>query len=134
MPEARVALYKQGLDIYLAPTADARDSWTASMRHIACESRSFVLSANQYFTKDDYPAALQPRVNPDLPSTLCRGGSLIVSPYGEVIAGPLYDTVGVLMASIDLNILIESRLDFDPAGHYSRPDLFHLTINTSEQR
>lgn len=118
MPEARLKLYQSGLDVYLAPTADARDSWTASMRHIACESRTFVLSCNQYFERSDYEQVIQGHLEDDQPAVLSRGGSCIVSPYGEVLAGPLYDQEGTLVFEIDLDEVIKSRMDFDVIGHY----------------
>jgi nitrilase len=92
MPLARMALYKQGVEIYLAPTADARDTWQATLRHIACEGRCFVLGCNQYVRKAMYPTDL-PGVEElnDLPEIMCRGGSAIISPMGEILAGPLYD-------------------------------------------
>lgn len=118
IPEARMQLYSSGVDVYVAPTADARDSWTASMRHIACESRTYVLSSNQYFTRNDYPPELREKLEPDQPDILCRGGSCIVSPYGEVLAGPLYDREGSLVVEIDHREIIRSRMDFDVIGHY----------------
>lgn len=124
MPEARMAVYRSGIDIYLAPTADARDTWTATMRHIACESRCYVLSANQYFESSHYPDDLTKHMDPSLTGVICRGGSMIVSPYGEIIGGPLYNKAGVLTVDIDMDEIIKSRMDFDPIGHYSRPDIF----------
>ncbi len=123
MPEARLKLYRSGLDIYLAPTADARPTWTATMQHIAFESRCFVLSSNQYFTRSDYPEGLTEYLVPGAENIICRGGSCIVSPYGALMQGPLFDKKGVLIATIDHDELIRSRLDFDPSGHYSRPDI-----------
>jgi len=134
MPLARMAMYGKGVQIYLAPTADARDSWQATMRHIACEGRCFVLGCNQFVTKEMYP--------PDLigledlerqPDVLCRGGSVIVNPFGKVIAGPLYDEEGILYAELDLAEVVQSKLDFDVVGHYARPDVFQLTVNEAEQ-
>lgn len=130
MPLARMAMYSKGIEIYLAPTADQRETWQATMHHIACEGRCFVMGCNQYVTKDMYPADLQQ--NPDLsgkPEVLCRGGSVIVSPMGKVIAGPLFDREGILYADLDMGELIRSKLDFDVVGHYSRPDVFQLTVN-----
>ena len=124
MPEARISLYRAGIDLYLAPTADARDSWTSSMQHIACESRCYLVSANQYFKKSDYPVDLEKYLMDDLPEDICRGGSVIVSPYGQLLAGPLFDQTGLLIAEIDLGEITRSRMDFDSVGHYSRPDLF----------
>ena len=127
MPLARTALYEQGLSLYLAPTADARDTWTATMRHIACESRAFVLGCNQYVTRQMYPEdiAAQLRIEGDV---LCRGGSVIVSPMGEIIAGPLYDCEDILYAQLEMESIIKSRFDFDPVGHYARPDVFQLEV------
>jgi nitrilase len=130
MPLARMAMYSKGVDIYLAPTADARDTWQATLRHIACEGRCFVLGCNQYVTKSMYPADL-PGVE-DLagqPEIICRGGSAVISPLGSVIAGPLYDQEGILLNELDLGEIPRSRLDFDVVGHYARPDVFHLTVH-----
>ena len=123
MPLARMAIYQQGVDLYLAPTADARPAWTATMQHIALEGRCFVLGCNQYFTKSMYPERFQALVA-DEPEELCRGGSVIVSPLGEVLAGPLYDAAGVLTAEIDLEDILKAKLDFDVVGHYGRGDVF----------
>ena len=127
MPLARMALYQKGVQIYLAPTADSRESWTASMRHIALEGRCFVLGCNQYFTRSMYPEDLQQWVQEE-PEDMCPGGSLIVSPSGEVVAGPLYGEPGILTAEIDLEDTLSQKLDFDPAGHYHRPDIFQFSV------
>lgn len=123
MPLARMRIYQQAPQLYLAPTADARPSWPATLQHIACEGRCFVLGCNQYFTRDDYSADYQSILTDD-EIVLSRGGSAIVSPQGEFIAGPLWDEEGILIADLDLNDVIKSKLDFDVIGHYSRPDLF----------
>ncbi len=130
MPLARMAMYAKGVEIYLAPTADARDTWQATLVHIALEGRCFVLGCNQFVTKAMYPAAL-PGIEDlaALPDTLCRGGSAIVSPLGVLLAGPLYDTEGILHAELDLGEVPRSRFDFDAVGHYARPDVFRLVIN-----
>ncbi len=125
MPLARMALYEQGVEIYLAPTADSRDSWIASMRHIACEGRCFVLGANQFVTKamypDDLPGIEDLQQQSDI---MCGGGSLIVDPLGNILAGPLYDKEGILYAELDLRLIPASKLDFDAVGHYRRADVF----------
>ena len=124
MPQARMAMYNQGVDIYLAPTADQRDTWQATMIHIACEGRCFVLGCNQFVTKDMYPKDL-PGIE-DLenqPEIICRGGSVIVSPIGKVIAGPLWDKEGILYADLDLAEVVTGKMDFDVIGHYARPDV-----------
>jgi nitrilase len=125
MPLARCALYQQGIDIYLAPTADSRESWQASMKHIACEGRCFVLGSNQYVEKSMVPEDLpmMDELN-DSPEIMCSGGSAIVSPLGDVIAGPLFGEEGVLRAELNLSDLKKARMDFDVFGHYSRPDVF----------
>ncbi len=130
MPLARMAMYSKGLDIYLAPTADTRDSWQATLRHIACEGRCFVLGCNQFVTKSMYPPDLQGVEDlADQPEIVCRGGSAIVGPLGTVLAGPLYDQEGILFADLDLAEIPRSRFDFDVAGHYARPDVFRLIVN-----
>lgn len=130
MPLARMAMYAKGVWIYLAPTADSRDSWQSTMRHIACEGRCFVLGCNQFVTRSMYPADLAGYGDlANLPEDLCRGGSVIVSPMGEVLAGPLYDREGILYAELDMRVVARSKLDFDVVGHYARPDVFQLTIN-----
>lgn len=130
MPLARTAMYAKGVEIYLAPTADPRDTWHSTLRHIACEGRCFVLGCNQFVSKDMYPADLEGLDELNLmPEILCRGGSAIVSPMGEVLAGPLYDQEGVLVADLDLAEIARGKFDFDVVGHYARPDVFQLVVN-----
>lgn len=123
MPLARMRIYQQAPQLYLAPTADARPTWPATLQHIACEGRCFVLSSNQFFRQSDYPDEYRHFMTEDEP-VLCRGGSAIVSPQGEFIAGPLWDQEGILTAQLDLDDVLKSKLDFDVVGHYARPDLF----------
>jgi nitrilase len=130
MPLARMAMYGKGVELYLAPTADQRDSWQATLRHIACEGRCFVLGCNQFVTKEMYPqdlAGLEDLAGQ--PEILCRGGSVIISPLGDVLAGPFYDAEGILYADLDLAEVARSKLDFDVVGHYARPDVFQLLVN-----
>ena len=127
MPEARIAMYQKGVEIYIAPTADARDNWTATMQHIALEGRCFVLGCNQFFTKSMYSEKHQ-ALAVDEPEMMCRGGSVIVAPNGQILAGPLFDTPGALTATIDLHEITRSKLDFDTIGHYARPDIFTLEV------
>lgn len=130
MPLARMAMYGKGVEIYLAPTADQRDTWQATLRHIACEGRCFVLGCNQYVSKDMYPSDLAGIEELDeQPNEICRGGSVIISPLGELIAGPLYGKEGILYADLDLMEVARGKLDFDVVGHYARPDIFKLVIN-----
>ncbi len=127
MPLARTALYQKGIEIYLAPTADARDAWQATMQHVALEGRCFVLASNQFVRKSDYPERYQADLT-DEPDIMSRGGSVILSPLGEVLAGPLWNQEGLLTAELDFSLLVKSKLDFDCVGHYARPDVFQLTV------
>jgi nitrilase len=130
MPLVRTLMYAKGVELYLAPTADARDTWQATLRHIACEGRCFVLGCNQFVTKGMYPADLPMRdelaVQPDV---LCRGGSVVISPLGDVLAGPLYDQEGILYADLDRREVIRSKVDLDVVGHYARPDVLRLLVD-----
>jgi nitrilase len=134
MPLARMAIYGKGVEIYLAPTADARDTWQATLRHIACEGRCFVLGCNQFVTKAMYPPDLEGLEDlASAPEVICRGGSAVISPLGEVVAGPLFGQEGVLFADLDLGELVRGKFDFDVVGHYARPDVFQLMIDERPQ-
>lgn len=134
MPALRMAMYGKGVGIWCAPTVDDRDTWQSSMRHIACEGRCFVLSACQYLTReacpDDYDC-IQGNA-PD--TTLIRGGSVIVDPLGNVLAGPVYDREAILAADVDLDDIVRGKFDLDVTGHYARPDVFELKIDTRARR
>ena len=122
MPLARYAVYRGGPQIWVAPTADDSDGWLASMRHIAIESGAFVISVPQYIPgaafPPDFPVAI------DRERTYGRGGAAIVEPtWGEVIAGPLYDEEGVLVADCDLRAGLRAKRWFDAVGHYAREDV-----------
>jgi len=135
MPLARTALYGLGVQLYLAPTADARDRWQSTLAHIALEGRCFVLGCNQFVRQDMYPADLE--VGEELvglPDVLCRGGSAIYAPDGRCVAGPLLDGEGMLLADLDLEETTLGLFDFDAVGHYARPDLFRLIVQGRPQR
>ena len=121
MPLLRTAMYSKGIELYCAPTVDDRETWIPTMRHIACEGRCFVLSACQYL-----PDGLQSVPNRQ---PLIRGGSCIVSPFGELLAGPAYGSEQILTVEIDLNDVIKGKFDLDVVGHYSRPDIFQLRVD-----
>lgn len=123
MPLARMTLYEKGIQIYLAPTADSRETWISTMKHIACEGRCFVLGCNQFFRKEDYPKEYLQYVDLE-EEVICRGGSVIVSPLGEILEGPLWNKEGALISDLKMNEIIESKLDFDVIGHYARNDVF----------
>ncbi|MBM3127604.1 MAG: carbon-nitrogen hydrolase family protein [Chloroflexi bacterium] len=132
MPLARAAMYQKGVEIYLAPTADARDVWQATLVHIALEGRCFVLGCNQFVAKAMYPTDLPCYAElANQPDVMCRGGSAIVSPFGQVLAGPLFDQEGILYADLDLALVAQSKFDFDVVGHYARPDVFQLIVKES---
>ena len=100
------------------------------MTHIALEGRTHVLSACQFITKSEFPD--DHPFDEELPygETAIRGGSVIIAPTGEVLAGPVYEEETILYADIDLGAKTRSHLDFDPVGHYSRPDVFELRVDT----
>jgi len=134
MPLARMAMYAKGVDILLTPTADARDTWQSTLRHIACEGRCYVVSSNQYVTKASYPPdlACYADIGGD-DDVLCRGGSAVVNPLGAYAIEPLYGSEGLLLADLDLSLVTQSRYDLDVVGHYSRPDVFQLIVNEQPQ-
>lgn len=130
MPLARMAMYGKGVEIYLAPTADARGRWQSTLQHISLEGRCFVLGCNQYVTRDMYPDDLEIRDELEAwPETLCRGGSAIYDPAGECLAGPLFDEDGMLIAELDMSAVARAKFDFDVVGHYARPDVFRLEVD-----
>ena len=123
MPLARMALYQQGVELYLAPTADQRDNWQATMQHIALEGRCFVVGCNQFVTRAMYPEFLQSEI-PSEQKILSRGGSVVFNPLGQIIAGPIFNREELIFADINLSQIIQGKMDFDVVGHYARPDLF----------
>ncbi len=127
MPLLRTAMYAKGVEIWCAPTVDERDVWHSSMRHIAHEGRCFVISACQVQPSPADLGTQVPGWDNDRP--LINGGSLIVGPLGDVLAGPLKGAAGLLTAEIDTGELVRARYDFDVVGHYSRPDVFELTVD-----
>ncbi|KAH3743090.1 carbon-nitrogen hydrolase family protein [Pelomyxa schiedti] len=162
MPLARMALYSQGIDIYIAPTADSRDAWQSTMQHISLEGRCYVIGCNQFVKLSDYPEHLQSQIvlpskvvsapstttptstttntpvnssiivtpqEPDRDTVLCRGGSVVLSPHGEILAGPLFDKEGILVTQFNMSEITRARYEFDPVGHYSKPEVFSLTVD-----
>jgi nitrilase len=121
MPLLRTAMYAKGIELYCAVTVDDRDTWIPTVRHIALEGRCFVLSACQC-------------VPPSGSGAPIRGGSCIVGPLGELLAGPLYGEQTIVTADLDRGDLARAKFDFDVVGHYARPDVFRLEVNEREQR
>ena len=132
MPLARMSMYLKGVEIYIAPTADSREQWTATMQQIALEGRCFVLGCNQYLTASMYPEKYQHLVT-NKKEIFCSGGSVIVSPLGKIIDGPLFNKAGVLVAELDLEDIKRSKLDFDVIGHYARNDIFEFKVNNQPE-
>jgi nitrilase len=133
MPALRSTYYAGGTQLWCAPTVDDRDVWQSTMRHVAIEGRCFVLSACQFLRRADAPASYDCIQGNDPDTVLIRGGSVIVSPLGEILAGPLYGEEGVLTAQIDPADLARGKYDLDVAGHYARPDVFELRVNRAPQ-
>jgi nitrilase len=125
MPLARFALYERGVEVYLAPTADDSEAWHDSIRHIARESRAFVLSCCVLQRASSYPADVPLADGGEL---LGRGGSAILAPDGTYLAGPLWDEEGILYADLEPDALYAARQRFDASGHYHRPDVLSLTV------
>ena len=135
MPALRMAMYQQRVALYCAPTADDRDSWISTMQHIAMEGRCFVLSSCQHLRRAQFPMDAMHNRLPEAPDTvLMRGGSCIIGPLGQVLAGPVYGEDALLLAEIDLGDIPRAQMDFDPVGHYARPDVFQLAVNTAQQQ
>lgn len=133
MPLLRTALYGKGIEIYCAPTADAREIWQASMTHIALEGGCFVLSANQFCRRKDYPPPPEyvfagEAGEPSPESVVCAGGSVIISPSGVVLAGPAIEGEAIISADLDLGEIVKAKFDFDVVGHYSRPEVLNLIV------
>jgi nitrilase len=133
MPLARFALYASGVQLYLAPTWDEGDTWLASMRHIAFEGTCWVLGCGDLLRASDIPVDLPGRAElyPDADEVINPGDSVIVAPGGRIVAGPLHDEEGILYADCDPERASAARRTLDVAGHYGRPDVFHLTIDRS---
>jgi nitrilase len=132
MPLLRTAMYAKGVQIWCAPTVDERDIWQCSMRHIAHEGRCFVVSACQFQRSPAQLGVTVPHWDDDRP--LINGGSVIVGPLGDVLAGPLRGEEGLVVAEVDTAELTRARYDFDVVGHYARPDVFSLSVDERRKR
>ena len=132
MPLARYALYAQGIDVYVAPTWDNSDMWVPTMRHIAEGGRIHVIGVTFCLRASDIPSDLPGRdeLYQQDDEWLARGNSCIVGPEGELLGGPLEERAGIVYAELDIDAARRSRRLFDPVGHYSRPDVFRLLVDT----
>ena len=133
MPLLRMAMYGKGIQLYCAPTADGRDTWIATMTHVALEGRCFVLSCNQFARRSDYPADYDTPFGDDPQTVLSRGGSCIINPLGQVLVGPNFEEECILIAELDMGDVARGKYDFDVVGHYARPDVFRLHVNEQPQ-
>jgi nitrilase len=135
MPLARFALYAQGVEIYIAPTWDSGDVWIASMQHIAKEGACWVISSGSAIRASDLPDDLPGKAElfPDSDEWVNPGDSVVVAPGGKIVAGPMREKAGILYAEIDTQSTSMAHRALDVAGHYSRPDIFKLHVNTEAQ-
>ena len=133
MPLLRTAMYAKNIQLWCAPTADGRKTWVSTMKHVALEGRCFVFSCNQFTRRGDFPADYRAIQGDDPGSVISEGGSCIVNPLGEILAGPNYDGECILAAKIDPAEIARGKYDFDVVGHYARPDVFRLTVNERPQ-
>jgi nitrilase len=129
MPLLRMAMYSKGVQIWCAPTADGRETWLSTMRHVALEGRCFVLSCNQFTRRRDFPSDIPNILAADADDVVSSGGSCIIDPLGQVLAGPARDGEEILFADIDLDQIVRGKFDFDVVGHYARPDVFRLLVD-----
>jgi nitrilase len=129
LPLMRASMYAKGIEMYCAPTADPRDSWISSMRHIAVEGRCFVLSSNQFNRRRDFPSEYRAAWGDDPDAIVNRGGSCIVDPFGNFLAGPDTEGEAILIAEIDRSQIVRGKFDLDVVGHYARPDIFELHVD-----
>ena len=133
MPMMRMSMYDQGIELYCAPTADDRETWISTVKHIALEGRCFVFSSCQFFTKADYPSKFDTsNIVDDEP--IMKGGSCIVSPLGKVLASAGNKNRAIIYSKINLDEIIQGKYDFDVVGHYSRPDIFKLKVNKKSKK
>lgn len=135
MPLARYALYAQGVELYIAPTYDSGEAWLGTLQHIAREGRCWVVSSGVALHNRDIPADFPEKSSlyPDGEGWINPGDSSLIAPGGEIVAGPLHDETGILYAEIDPQEVAVARRTLDVAGHYSRPDIFKLHVNTQQQ-
>jgi nitrilase len=135
MPLARTALYAKGIEVWVAPTWDYGDDWVASLRHIAKEGRVYVISCAPVIRGSDLPDDLPGReLWGGQDDWLNEGWATIVGPDGKILAGPLKKDEGIIYAELDPGMVRRERMQFDPVGHYSRPDIFRLTVDESAKK
>lgn len=135
MPLARYALYSQGVEIYIAPTYDSGDGWIGTLQHIAREGCCWVIGCGNLMRGSDIPDDLPGKelLYPDPDEWINPGDSIVIAPGGEIVAGPMREEAGILYCDADQEKVSIAKRAIDVAGHYSRPDIFQLHINTQPQ-
>ena len=131
MPLARAALYERGVNILIAPNTNDVPSWINTVQHIGLEGRCYFINADMVFTRGDYPRArLHCSEEIDrLPEIVCRGGSCVIDPFGNFYTEPVWDKEELIVTTLDLGKAASAKMEFDPCGHYARPDVLELRIN-----
>lgn len=135
MPLPRAALYGMGEDLHVAVWPGGLHNTEDITRFIAKEARSFVISASGVMTKSDFPSDTPhlEKILENAKDTLANGASCIAGPDGKWIVPPVENEETLIVADLDHNRVLEERQNFDPVGHYSRPDVTELTINRTRQ-
>ena len=130
MPLARVALYEKGVTLYLSPNTNDNPEWHDTIRHIAIEGKCYFINCDMLITRAHYPTDLKTydRDVARLPEQICRGGSCIVDPFGHYVTEPVWDEEAIIVADLDMSLPSAARMEFDPCGHYARPDVLRLTV------
>ncbi|MBT8260084.1 MAG: carbon-nitrogen hydrolase family protein, partial [Bacteroidia bacterium] len=131
MPLPRTALYGLGENLHIAVWPGSDHNTKDITRFIARESRSFVVSVSSLMFKENFPQDTPhiERILENAPETLTNGGSCVAGPDGEWIVEPVINKEGLIIQTIDFNRVVEERQNFDPVGHYSRPDVTKLIVN-----
>jgi nitrilase len=129
MPLARAAMYARGVDVYLAPTWDNSALWIATMQHIAREGGCYVVGVTSVLSTEQVPEDLRGEYAGE--EWITRGNTAIVAPGGRIIVGPVKDREDILYAEIDPDLIAARRRELDPAGHFARPDVFRLSVDTT---
>jgi len=129
MPLARVALYQKGVSLYISPNTNDNPEWQNTIRHIAIEGHCYFINCDMFFKKSDYPKTASAAAEiAALPDIVCRGGSCIIDPYGHEASETVWDREGIIYAELDMQNVIESRMEHDVCGHYARPDVLRLAV------
>lgn len=130
MPLARVALYQKGITIYISPNTNDNPEWQATIQHIAIEGKCYFVNADMLVRRESYPSDISEQEAIDRqPEIVCRGGSCIIDPFGHYVTEPVWDEEAVIYADLDMDLPAACRMEHDPVGHYSRPDVLELIVH-----